>query len=40
MKTKSERARHIYMHTSRSRNRASEFVGVYICVCMVNEWDV
>jgi len=37
-KTKSKRARHIYMHTSRSRNIASEFMG--LCVCMVNEWDV
>jgi hypothetical protein len=26
------------MHTSRSRNSASEFMGM--CVCMVNEWDV
>lgn len=34
-KIKRTRARHIYMHTSRSCNSASEFMGM--CVCMVNE---
>ncbi len=35
-KTKSKRARHIYMHTSRSHNSASEFMGMCVCVWLMN----
>ena len=34
-KTKSKRARHIDMHNSRSRNNASEFMGM--CAWLMNE---